>query len=499
MLKSKALDIIKTFSNEEFKRFEQFINSPFFNTNKSIHKLILELKKFYPNFASETMTEDYIYGKIYGKGKYSYSAMRNLMSVLIQLCEKFLLHDRINKHLTIKPADTIQILEEYRARKLDNLFNIKCKKFEEELLSHTIENSQYFVLKRKLEYLKYLYHLEKRSFSQQIWNGFLKRGSFELCTIIELLYSTTDTTLSSADDLIGNADDSIMIKFVEQISIEKFLKELKPGNVEENFFIKIYSTLLLMVTNEKKEISKNYYHEIKSALVNNIGKFSNIDRYNILKSLRSYAITQIHLYNNKFLDELYETDKLLIEKVDYTKDLLGWYVGELYSEIVVFSCYKKEFVYAEEFIKKFRPMIDDEIRDDEYGWSKSFLFLEYGEPEKALELLSSIKPPNRGMKISIRNLYLRTYYELEYFEEALSMLDAYKHFVNKGKKFSEKSKKFYNSHHSIFLRLFKYKTEPKNYSGFDLKKLEEDVNKFYFLAGKDWYLKKIKELKKLIG
>jgi len=290
-----------------------------------------------------------------------------------------------------------------------------------------------------------------------------------------------------------------MIKFVEQISIEKFLKELKPGNVEENFFIKIYSTLLLMVTNEKKEISKNYYHEIKSALVNNIEKFSNIDRYNILKSLRSYAITQVHLYNKKFIDELYETDKLLIEKVDYTKDLLGWYVGELYSEMVVFSCYKKEFEYAEEFIEKFKPMLNDEICEDEYGWSKSFLFLEYGEPEKALELLSSIKPPNTGMKISIRNLYLRTYYELEYFEEALSMLDAYKHFVNKEKKFSEKSKKFYNSHHSIFFRLFKYKTEPQNYSEFDLKKLEEDVNKFYFLAGKDWYLKKIKELKKLIG
>ena len=87
MLKSKALDILKTFSTEEFKRFEQFVSSPYFNTNKSVLKLVLELKKFYPDFNSDKMTEDYIYGRVYGKDKYSYSAMRNLMSGLIQLCD----------------------------------------------------------------------------------------------------------------------------------------------------------------------------------------------------------------------------------------------------------------------------------------------------------------------------------------------------------------------------------------------------------------------------
>jgi len=78
MLKSKSLDILKKLNMEEFKRLDEFIRSPFFNTKKSFVKLFTELGKYYPEFSSSKMTEESVYENVFGKGKFSYSSMKNL-------------------------------------------------------------------------------------------------------------------------------------------------------------------------------------------------------------------------------------------------------------------------------------------------------------------------------------------------------------------------------------------------------------------------------------
>ncbi|MEP7147203.1 MAG: hypothetical protein ABI792_09370 [bacterium] len=498
MLKSKAVDILKTFSKEEFRRFEYFAESPYFNRNNSLTRFVKALKGFYPAFSSEKMTEEYLYGKVFGEDKFSYSSMRNLMSEMLSLCETFLITDRSNKEDHTRARNALDLLEEFRERHLDKLFDIRSKRFEEELKKHSIQNSEYFTLSFQLEILKYQYHLEKHSHTKLIWQGFLKRSTFELCNIIQKLHIATDMLIQSEDELRGKASESVMLNFVKRFELENFLKDLKPLNSEEKFYLYFYTKLILLTINDRKDISENYYFEIKDMLKNNLKLFSNYDLYDILKSLRSYTITRMQLFRKGFIDELYETDKLLVEEVDYSSIRLSWFIGEIFTEIVFLSSYKKEYEYAENFIEQFKSKLNDDIREYEYNWTRAFLNIEYGNIEKAIELLSVIKPVNPNTKISTKSLYLRIYYELGYFEEGFSILDAYKHFVNKENKFSQRKKKYYNDQHSLFLRLYKFRLEPQRYTGLDLKKLKEDISKFYFIAGQDWYHKKADELKLLI-
>ncbi|MEO8665374.1 MAG: hypothetical protein ABI462_07745 [Ignavibacteria bacterium] len=121
MLKSKAIDILKTLSRDEFKRFGYFAESPYFNRNNSLIRLAGELREFYPSFDSGKMTEEYLYKKVFGN-KYSYSSMKNLMSEMLTLCENFLIADRVNKVDNLGPRNTIDLLEELRERHLDKLF-----------------------------------------------------------------------------------------------------------------------------------------------------------------------------------------------------------------------------------------------------------------------------------------------------------------------------------------------------------------------------------------
>jgi len=494
VLKSKAIDIIKTFSPEEFKRFIEFIGSPYFNNIKSIARLVKELSIHYPGFSSDELTEISLYEKVYGKGKYSYSAMKNLMSELISLCEKFLVHDRITKDIIRKEGNSIELLEELRDRGLDNLFIIRSKKFEKLLKEHVLENSEYFIQANKLEILKYRFHLNKHRYNEHIWKGFLKKSTFELCSIFHTLYITTDTVLQSAETLKGNSDDSVFINFVKELDLKSFIKTIDPEESEEYFFLSLYSGLILLTLNDTKDHSEKYYYDLKKSLIKNIKHFSYLDAYDILKSLRSYCITRMRMMKPVFIDELYVIDKLLVETINFSDSSVKWFIGEIFTEIVLLSIYCKEYNYAGEFIEKYKDQLNEDVAGFETGFTKALLNLEYGNTEKALELLSVIKPVNYSMKTLIKNIYIRVYYELQYYEEGLSLLDSYIHFINKDNKISEDKKRIAVMKYNIYLRLYKIKMSPGKYSVYDITKQRKELDKFYFLVEKDWFLKKLKEL-----
>ncbi|MFZ1320525.1 MAG: hypothetical protein WAT71_03130 [Ignavibacteria bacterium] len=498
MLKSKAIDIIKTFSPEELKRFVSFVSSPYFNSVKSLIRLTEVLRNHYPDFSTEDLTEVSLYEKVYGKGKFSYSVMKNLMSDLIPLCEKFLIHDRLRNDNIKNEGNSIELLQELRERRLNNQFNSRSKKFDKLLSEHRFDNIVHFIKSNQHEVLKYQYHLHNHRYNNLIWKGFLKRSDFDMCSIFQTLYMTSGMIIHSAELLKGNEEESLMVKFVKELDFDSILKKFDPDDSEEYFFINLYSKLILLTLEEDKDQSEDYFYDIKSSLIKNINLFSQVDVYDILKSLRSYCISRMRIMKSIFIDELYEIDKLLVEKVSYNSVYIKWYIGELFTEIVQLSIYSKKYDYAESFIEKFKSRLSADVVEFETGFTKAFLYLEYGETDKALELLSRIKPINNSMKLHIKNLYLRAYYEKGYFEEGFSILDAFIHFINKEENMSEVRRKLYNLKYNVNLKLFKMRVSPEKYSGHDVNNLRKELDKFYFLADKDWYLSKLKELETLI-
>jgi len=57
MIKSKAIQVLKTFSEDELRLFSKFVNSPFHNNNKNLSRLFAYLKKHYPLFDNKRFTK----------------------------------------------------------------------------------------------------------------------------------------------------------------------------------------------------------------------------------------------------------------------------------------------------------------------------------------------------------------------------------------------------------------------------------------------------------
>ena len=84
MIKTNFIDVIKTFSKEEMKNFFDFANSPYYNSGRSVTKLVELVKKYHPDFENRNFTKEKIFAKIYSSEVYKENVMVNLMRNALQ-------------------------------------------------------------------------------------------------------------------------------------------------------------------------------------------------------------------------------------------------------------------------------------------------------------------------------------------------------------------------------------------------------------------------------
>ncbi|MEO8666607.1 MAG: hypothetical protein ABI462_14030, partial [Ignavibacteria bacterium] len=90
MIKNNAIIILKTFSGEEVKLFEDFLNSPFHNKNTKVIQLFNLLKKFHPGYNDGKLSKENLFRELFGNVRFRGSYIGNLFSDLNILAEKFL-------------------------------------------------------------------------------------------------------------------------------------------------------------------------------------------------------------------------------------------------------------------------------------------------------------------------------------------------------------------------------------------------------------------------
>ena len=115
MIKSKAIEALKSFDKKEFKELGEFIYSPFHNKNKNIRMLYTALKPFYPAFDTKRLTKEYIYSMLLPGKTYADKTMRNLLSDLQNLIESYLAHKLIDSSVFFRQYFRISAASKKRA------------------------------------------------------------------------------------------------------------------------------------------------------------------------------------------------------------------------------------------------------------------------------------------------------------------------------------------------------------------------------------------------
>src|SRR4030095_14672783 len=90
MKKTKLTQLLSSFSQSEIKRFNSFLNSPYFNDKPRFVKLFEALAKFHPYYESEKLTEEKAFAAAFPGKAYSYTVFKNSLSDLYELAKLFL-------------------------------------------------------------------------------------------------------------------------------------------------------------------------------------------------------------------------------------------------------------------------------------------------------------------------------------------------------------------------------------------------------------------------
>lgn len=473
MVNTKLISLLKSFSRSEMLRFRDFVSSPFYNKNQAVIKLYEEVIKFYPEFDPEQCREEIVFKKMFGKEKYNYFKLKNIISDLYQLSVMFLKLTALEKRGI---DNEINLLNEYHERKLDNLYLQKEKQINRHLEGIKIRDEFYY---------QTLYQMARVNTSHY---KFIKSGyTFNLIQNefdIYLQYTLIVLLRNYSKMLTHKNHGNVEFKMDMFEIIMDFIRD---NEFENNPSCRIYKQLI-QVELYKKEKDYRLLMELKDRFIANL---STEDIYYVLLVANSYAVYRLKLGDESFYIDRF---RILREMIDRKIQLPEYVLFVNFINTYTAACNAGEYEWAEDFMKTFQKGITPpEELHNTISFCKGYLAYRKEDYEKALEYFSKTNFRLFLVKVMVKSYSVRIYYEMDLIEQTFSAIDAFRHYLKSEKLIAGEQK----SAHYEFLKnlneLTKLKEEGiKNKSDVKLIMLKKQIKNMSSnpLGAKNWLIDK---------
>ncbi|MEO8514487.1 MAG: hypothetical protein ABI543_13080 [Ignavibacteria bacterium] len=259
------------------------------------------------------------------------------------------------------------------------------------------------------------------------------------------------------------------------------------GKFEFDYMLEIYLSLLEAFRSLDDE---NAYFRYKE-LIEKYWKYLSPDEISFHYSIMlGYCIlrkqlTKSQLIFNRELESLYDE---ILENEYYKNKKVLHLPEDLYRDILFLLLREKKLDKVKELIDKYAAKIHPTERENMYHFSFAFYYFELGKFEKSLDYINKIKLDYFIYKYDVKNLMLKAYYELGFFEEAISMIHSYRELLRK-EVFLTESRKVRNKNLIKFLRkLIVLRIDNKIN---DLENIKVDLEGSGYVRYRRWLLEKI--------
>ena len=469
MKHQKFLNKISFFSLDEVNDFKLFLNY-FYNNNKDnvYVKLISILCQTHPNY-NEEYNEEILFKKLFSDEKINIAKLNNLYTGLNKAFEEYIIYNQIQKQpldkqlLRINSAlvlnDTKSVIEEIEeTRKL-------VKK------SPKISDKTYHI-NYELNVLEHKYNSRNDQRKgdlnlQELADSFDKYWIIRKLEIYSMMLSRKQMFNLEFKDLM----------------INELLNEL-PNTTYFNEPL-IYA-LYLNIQLQLNPTENNYLALLKS-LEKHHTLFTQLDtrsHYGILENMIP-IIYKADEYSKKIF-ELYKIqiaqNSIIIEnKISPT----------LYNNIVTFSLRLNELKWVNEFIESYKIYLPNSQFQDYYSFNKArILFVEkkYGQ---ILKLIHDIEYSNIDIKLGVKRLLAKVYYEMKEYQLLDHHLKSVKIFIFRHSELSIKHQDMHKEYLKHINKLLKIATDP-NRNG--VTKLLTNIKSSNTLIDKSWMIEKVGQL-----
>ncbi len=491
MQNSKLIKVLKTFSKQEWKNFEKFVTSPYYNKGRNYKPLLRELKKFYPEFDSLKLTSELLYLKLYPGKRHNRNVIKTLFTGLYRIAEEFLIQENLKQNSESKQPILIRELSDRGLKsEVENIINKINKHYISKEKSWDDYRKKHILFEEIYDH----YFLN----DERIKLGDLreKYNMFALKHMLLELIITEKERGAQKSFIKDNFRKSTLGKAIAYINYGKIIKELEKNNPEDTFILSIYYYFLISV---KYPNNDSYYFKAKSLAEEHYEKMDNDMRKRCYINLENICAEKLYSESYEWNTEIFALyEKILNDKLYFPLSGRGAFFGNrLFRNIVSVSLSLKKNEWTEKFIAEYIDDTNPKFRENLLNNSLAKIEFNKRNYDKALMHAGKIEQKQIIYKIDSRNITAKIYYETNSYEHLYSLLDSYKHLLNNT---NINNKILINRHLNFIKYLTKIVKIKLGDSGIsNLHELKSTLNKTKHLNNKIWLLEKIAELENKKG
>lgn len=475
MQDSKLISLLKTFTKDELRSFDDFVSSPYFNKNSNALKLLRHVSKYSDDYNNEKLSKPNAYKALFPGKNYNIKIMKNLMTELLRLAERFLVQLKCDKNELEKYN---YLLEELLNRMQYSMIPMKIKSAEQ-LSAMLKKDENYFYNNLNLYSLKHTYSLRTTSGPEKI--NLMEKSVGYLFGFFLIWYFKFNYNL-----LIRKYGYNFD---VDLNFAEKIVEYMNESDIENKNIMLIYYYMFIM---NLKYTDEKYFYEFKQLVENYSEELTKGEQHNLYTAIQGYCQSKVMGGHYEFGAILFEACKDMISKEAYSGEYDNVMHPLTYKNIAKAGSNENQFEWTLNFINSYREKLPPEFRDNVYYFCLSYCHFRMKDYEKSLHYLSPVKYENVYDKAEVNRLMMQLYYEMELTEEFLSLADTYKHFLHNDKLIAESQKPLILNFVKVLLNLYKIKTI-KHSTDYDIVQIKNELTgtKIY---EKKWLMEKLQEL-----
>ena len=366
MIGTKLIKLIKTFSSDEIKSFEKFLDSPYFNSVKNYVTLFKEIKSFYPEFNDSLLNREYIHKKLFKGKPFNRQVIWNLTSKMEKLAEEFLIHRKIETNDYYRYS---LLLEDLSGRDVYNYYKSKLNDFEKYsnslFVGEDVETgADYFKVKWKLSTAQGVYAqiIDRLALIGEVP---VKRIGYQLCIFVQHLAQDMYNMHFLEKTYNLKFDSKIPPTILRRLDLKNLITELKNNHFEYTWILEFYYYKIICLLEKEKE---EHFDKFKKIFYKKYKLFASQEIYNSVATLNNYCLDKILDGKLKYRTVLFEINKFRLKENMYLSS--GVIRKTLYIQILNTALSVNKIKWAEEFINKYTKFLKTDIRESIETWGK---------------------------------------------------------------------------------------------------------------------------------
>lgn len=463
MKKSKLIEGFQSLSKPEQNRFKKFVYSPYHNKHEEVQLLL--------DYLLETTepTQEEAFQAIFPQQTFKAQKVRNTMSYLQKLLDKFLLYEALEEDAVLQSK---LLLTVYRNRRLEKCFKAAWRKGLQDSQRLPYKNSDYYYWEYELQQEQYQFARDHKRLESKNLQELL--DSFDLYYIVDKLkYCITALTHQNVFKTSYNLN--LITPILEHIETNGLL--VLPG-------VAVYYYSYKALTNPRDMASAL---ALKQLFLEHGQLFSTHELRDFYIIAISFFIKHLNSGEASVATEIFDLYQLgLDNQVFINNGVLSRFT---YKNIAAAGLKVGAYAWVEQFIEEYSAYLDPDHQKEYVNDSKAKLYYMTQQYDKARVLLLQLGKTDRGLLLGAKITLLKIHYELEEWNSLEALLDSFKAYVVRSKELSDYLKSSYLN----FVRFLDKMQQVYGSAKEEREALREVIRSVASLPERQWMLEQMHE------